>query len=219
MEKIKILLVEDHMVVRNGIKVLLDAIPNFRVIGDVSSGLEAMNLVNSGVHIDIIITDLNLQRMDGMDLIQQVQILNKNIKMIVLTMLDCELNVAKAFQLGVKGYLIKNVATEEMIFCINHVATGGRFLCEELTMKLISKMTEKPAFQHHPVDPVGLDLSPRELEILTLLGDGMTNLEISKMLFLSKRTVEGHRQNLIDKTKSRNTASLIKFAVKGGLVS
>jgi len=219
MEKIKILLVEDHMVVRNGIKLLLDSIPNFKVIGDVSSGLEAMNLVNSGLHIDIIMTDLSMQQMDGMDLIQEIQILDKDIKMIVLTMLDCELNVAKAFQLGAKGYLIKNVAAEEMIFCINHVATGGRFLCEELTMNMINKMTEKQEFQQRTIDPAELDLTPRELEVLTLLGEGLTNLEISKKLFLSKRTIEGHRQNLIDKTKSKNTPALIKFAVKSGLIS
>lgn len=219
MEKIKILLVEDHMVVRNGIKLLLDAIPNFKVIGDVNSGLEAMNLVNTGMHIDVIMTDLNMQQMDGMELIQEIQTLDKNINMIVLTMLDCELHVAKAFQLGAKGYLIKNVAAEEMIFCINHVAAGGRFLCEELTMKVISKMTEKQAFQQRTIDPAELDLTPRELEVLTLLGEGLTNLEISKKLFLSKRTIEGHRQNLIDKTKSKNTPALIKFAVKSGLIS
>ncbi|MGJ1194796.1 response regulator [Sphingobacterium spiritivorum] len=218
MRKIRIILAEDHLVVRNGIKLLLDSQENFEVVGEVGSGKEVLDLLTSGTEADILITDLSMHNIDGLQLLKEIESRNIALKVIVLTMLDCEQHVAKSFQSGAKAYLVKNVAAEEMIFCINHVAKGGRFLCEELTMKFIDKLIEKSVTQPTKIDPAELDLSSRELEVLELLGEGLTNLEISKRLFLSKRTVEGHRQSLIDKTKSKNTPALIKFAILNGLI-
>ena len=218
MRKIRIILAEDHLVVRNGIKLLLDSQENFEVVGEVGSGKEVLDLLTSGTEADILITDLSMHNIDGLQLLKEIKSRNIALKVIVLTMLDCDQHVAKSFQSGAKAYLVKNVAAEEMIFCINHVAKGGRFLCEELTMKFIDKLIEKAVTQPTKIDPAELDLSSRELEVLELLGEGLTNLEISKRLFLSKRTVEGHRQSLIDKTKSKNTPALIKFAILNGLI-
>lgn len=212
------MLAEDHLVVRNGIKLLLESQDNFEVVGEVGSGKEILDLLASGIETDILITDLGMQNIDGIQLMKEVKARNLAIKVIVLTMLDCDQHIAKSFECGAKAYLVKNVAAEELIFCVNHVAKGGRFLCEELTMKFIDKLIEKSATQTNKIDPAELDLSSRELEVLELLGEGLTNLEISKRLFLSKRTVEGHRQSLIDKTKSKNTPALIKFALINGLI-
>ncbi|MBD1432646.1 response regulator transcription factor [Sphingobacterium sp. DN00404] len=218
MEKTKILLAEDHLVVRNGIKLLLDAQANFEVVADVGSGREILDLIAAGVEGDILITDLTMDNVDGLQLIKELN--QRGIKMyvIVLSMLDEEHYVAQSFQYGARAYLVKNVTADEMLFCINHVAKGGRYLCEELTMKLVDKLINKEEAQSYKMDPAELSLSSREMEVLELLGEGLTNLEISKKLFLSKRTVEGHRQSLIDKTKSKNTPALIKFAIQNGLL-
>ncbi|RZF62394.1 response regulator [Sphingobacterium corticibacterium] len=218
MEKTKILLAEDHLVVRNGIKLLLDAQANFEVVADVGSGREILDLITAGVEADILITDLTMDNVDGLQLIKELN--QRGIKMyvIVLSMLDEEHYVAQSFQYGARAYLVKNVTADEMLFCINHVAKGGRYLCEELTMKLVDKLINKEEAQSYKMDPAELSLSSREMEVLELLGEGLTNLEISKKLFLSKRTVEGHRQSLIDKTKSKNTPALIKFAIQNGLL-
>lgn len=218
MGKIRILLAEDHLVVRNGIKLLLDGQPNFEVVADVDNGKDAMDKINSGLAVEVIITDLSMNNMDGLQLIKEVSMNYPTIYVIVLTMLDCEQHVLKAFEYGAKGYLVKNIGSEELIFCINHIAKGGRYLSEEVTMGLINKSIAYNRSKTTDVEPLDLDLSSRELEVLELLGEGYTNLEISKKLFLSKRTVEGHRQNLIDKTKSKNTPALIKFAVLKGLI-
>ncbi|PRD48653.1 response regulator transcription factor [Sphingobacterium haloxyli] len=218
MEKTKILLAEDHLVVRNGIKLLLDAQDNFEVVGDVGSGKEILDLMATGLEADILITDLTMDNVDGLQLIKELYQKNIGIHVIVLTMLDEEQYVAQSFRFGARAYLVKNVAADEMLFCINHVAKGGRYLCEELAMKLVDKLINKEEAQSCKIDPAELSLSSRELEVLELLGEGLTNLEISKKLFLSKRTVEGHRQSLIDKTKSKNTPALIKFAIQNGLL-
>lgn len=218
MGEIKILLAEDHLVVRNGIKLLLNSQINFNVVADVSNGMDALQTLSSDVEVDIVITDLGMINLDGLQLIQEVSAKHPHIKVIVLTMLDCEQHMFKAFEYGAKGYLVKNVGSDELIFCVNHVAQGGKYLCEELAMGFINSGIEKNRSKEFEFDPVTLDLTSRELEVLELLGEGLTNLEISKKLFLSKRTVEGHRQNLIDKTKSKNTPALIKYAVLNGLI-
>lgn len=218
MKKTKILLAEDHLVVRNGIKLLLDSQDNLEVVADVCCGQEVLDLIASGLEADILITDLNMDNVDGLQLVKEFNEKNIGIHVIVLTMLYDEHYVAESFRHGAKGYLVKNVNAEEMLFCINHVAKGGRYLCEELTMKLVDKLINREDAQAYRMDPAELSLSSRELEVLALLGEGLTNLEISKKLFLSKRTVEGHRQSLIDKTKSKNTPALIKFAIQNGLL-
>ncbi len=218
MNEIRILLAEDHLVVRNGIKLLLNSQSDLNVVADVNSGKEALEILNSGLEVDVVITDLGMHNIDGLQLIQEVSDRFPKLKVIVLTMLDCEQHVIKAFEYGAKGYLVKNVGSDELIFSIKHVSKGGRYLCEDLTMSFIQSGIERLKGKNFEVEPIELDLTSRELEVLELLGEGYTNLEISKKLFLSKRTVEGHRQNLIDKTKSKNTPALIKFAVMNGLI-
>ncbi len=218
MSEVKILLAEDHLVVRNGIKLLLDSQETFTVCADVNNGREVLDLLNTGLKVDVLITDLSMQDMDGLQLVQEMKSLYPDIKVIVLTMLNCSQHVCKSFEFGAKGYLVKNVGADEMIFCIKHVHKGGRYLCEEIAMDFVQMSIEKHNCIPMPVDLSELDLSNRELEVLQLLSEGLTNLEISDKLFLSKRTVEGHRQNLIEKTKSRNTPALIKFAMQNGLI-
>src|SRR5690606_23097497 len=163
-------------------------------------------------------TDLNMANMDGFELLEQITEKHPNIKVVVLTMLNSEQHVLKAFAAGAKGYLVKNVSAEGMIFAIQHISRGGRYLCEEMSMLFVEKLIDKNRTDSQILDPVEIDLSPREMEVLELLGEGLTNLEISKKLFLSKRTVEGHRQNLIEKTRAKNTPALIKYAVLNGLI-
>src|SRR5690606_7398369 len=143
MKKTKILLAEDHLVVRNGIKLLLDAQNNFEVVADVGSGKEVIDLLAMGVEADILITDLTMDNVDGLQLIKELKERNISIRIIVLSMLDEEQYVAQSFRYGAKAYLVKNVTADEMLFCINHVAKGGRYLCEELTMKLVDKLVNK----------------------------------------------------------------------------
>jgi len=218
MADLKILLVEDHPVVRNGIKLLLDSQPNMEVIADEDNGKGALKLLSQGISTDILVTDLGMVEMDGFELIEVVKKTYPAIKIVVLSMVNDLQTVTSCFAQGASGYLVKNVEAEEMIFCLNHVAKGARYLCQELSISLIEKEIDQHNSTAHSINPLALEMSSREMEILELLGEGYTNLEISKKLFLSKRTVEGHRQNLIDKTKSKNTPALIKFAIKNGLI-
>ncbi len=218
---IKIILVEDHLVVRNGIKLLLDTQENMQVIAEANNGKEAIAYLAEGAVPDVIITDINMPGMDGLQLTEKLVEQYPDIKIIVLSMLNNTQNVAQAFEKGAKGYLVKNVSYDELLFAIAHIGNGGRYLCEELSMLLLERViAQPPAFgvYENEGETDGIELSDREVEVLQLISDGYTNIEIADKLFLSKRTVEGHRQNLIEKTGVKNSASLIKYAVVNRLV-
>lgn len=218
---IKIILVEDHLVVRNGIKLLLDTQENMQVIAETNNGKEAIAYLADNIIPDIVITDINMPEMDGIQLTQQLGERYPSIKVIMLSMLSNTQNVTQAFEKGAKGYLVKNVSYDELLFAINHISNGGRYLCEELAMLLLERvMVQSSGSANYENDKTtnDVELSERELEVLQLISEGYTNVEIADKLFLSKRTVEGHRQNLIEKAGVKNSASLIKYAVINRLV-
>jgi DNA-binding NarL/FixJ family response regulator len=214
---VKLILADDHTVVRSGIKMVLEGNPDIKIIGEAVSGLEVMDLLKNGVQPDIILTDLNMPHMSGMDLLKQVTTAYPEIRMIILTMVNDEITVSSAFENGAGGYLLKHVGIDELIFAINHVSGGGMYLSTDLAHYFFKKSVQ---ILNEPKErATEVAFTSRELEILELLSDGYTNVEMGEKLFLSVRTVEGHRQSLIDKTKSKNTAVLIKYAVIHGLVS
>ncbi|NGM61718.1 response regulator transcription factor [Sphingobacterium sp. SGG-5] len=217
---INIILAEDHLVVRNGIKMLLDTQDNMRVIAEANNGNEVINLLDRGVLPDVIMTDIGMPDMDGITLVETLSARFPSIKVIILSMLNNSQDVADAFAKGAKGYLVKNVSYGELLFAIEHVYKGGRYLCEEIAMLLLEKINKQPdMLQLSEKVMEDIEISERELEVLQLIGEGYTNLEIADRLFLSKRTVEGHRQKLIDKTGTKNSAALVKFAIKNGLIN
>lgn len=216
---IKIILIEDHLVVRNGIKLLLESSEAFEVINEASNGVESLEILEQGILPDVVITDIDMPLMDGITL---TGVLNKKypaIKVIVLSMLHSTKQVIDAFNAGAKGYLLKNASYNELLFAVQHVAQGGRYVCGELSLLMIESLAVNAAqtYSHH-VATHDLDLSDREVEVLQLISEGYTNLEIGDKLFLSKRTVEGHRQSLINKAQVKNSAELIKFAVQHQMV-
>lgn len=217
---IKIILAEDHPIVRNGIKLLLESHEHFCVIGEASNGKETLELLKNEVIPDVLITDISMKEMDGKELTEHINTHYPDIKIIVLSMVGTTQLVSTCFEKGANGYLLKKVGYEELLFAINHVAKGGKYLCDELSMEFIESVQSIQAFNNHSntAPLVEIDLSDRELEVLELISDGLTNIEIADKLFLSKRTVEGHRQNLINKTNVRNSAALVKYAFKNGLI-
>lgn len=214
----KVILAEDHNIVRNGIKMLLESQGEITVVAEANNGLEVLSYFSEGGHADIVIADINMPEMDGISLIAQLRTLNPSTHVVMLSMLDNEKYVAQAFIEGARGYLLKNVGEEELNFALRYVVGGGRYLCAELAEKLLDKLTQT-TIQHPETNGHHIDFSLREMEVLHLIAEGYTNTEMADKLFLSKRTIEGHRQALIDKTGAKNTAALIRFAVVNGFIN
>ncbi|QQT33392.1 response regulator transcription factor [Sphingobacterium multivorum] len=217
---IKILLVEDHMVVRNGIKLLLESQEGFEVVGEASNGKEALDFLSANPVPDIVLTDISMDEMDGMELLQVLNKQYSSIKVVILSMLNQINYVIEAFESGLAGYLVKNVGYHELLFGLNHIANGGRYMSEEIAMILLDQVRSGQSYAQIPGEwQTDFDISERELEVLKLIAEGYTNVEIADKIFLSKRTVEGHRQNLIDKAGVKNTAHLVKFAFERGILN
>lgn len=213
----KIILAEDHVIVRNGIKILLESQPEISVVAEAANGLEVLSYFENGGDGDIVLADINMPEMDGISLTKELNFLKPQVHVIILSMLDNEKYVAQAFMEGASGYLLKSIGADELAFALKWVSKGGQYLCAELSQKLLGQLIKNVSRQAEEQN-LQIDFSLREMEVLNLIAEGYTNNEMADKLFLSKRTVEGHRQALIDKTGSKNTAALIRFAIQNGFL-
>jgi DNA-binding NarL/FixJ family response regulator len=215
---IKIILAEDHNIVRNGIRSLLEKEKDFEVTGEAVNGKEVLALLEKGITADIVLADMNMPELSGIELIANLKQLVPSCKVIVLSALDHEKYVVQAFQTGANGYLLKSVSPDELIFAIRHVCDGSQYICSELTSRFLNRLLSMPDTVTTELAE-GIEFSSRETEILGLIAEGYTNQEIADKVFTSKRTVEGHRQALIEKTGARNTAALVRFALINGIIN
>ncbi|AOM79641.1 response regulator transcription factor [Pedobacter steynii] len=214
---INILLAEDHNVVRNGLKMLLEADKDLNITGEAINGQQVLDLLEGSDQVDVVLSDINMPLVDGISLITELKNRGCKAKVIILTMHENEQYVHEAFREGAFGYLMKSAKEEELVYAIKHVYSGGYYLCSELAMIMLKKNMHS-TLHLQPKEPLDIDFTEREIEVLQLIAEGLTNQQMSDKLFLSKRTIEGHRQSLIDKTEAPNTAGLISFALRNGVI-
>jgi DNA-binding NarL/FixJ family response regulator len=211
------MLVEDQDVIRFGIRSLLENEEDFTVISEATNGRDALNFLKKGEQPDMLVTAINLSHLNGLGLLRQVSTMYPRIQVVMLTGLDDDKYVSEAFKMGAKGYMLKSVSGIELLYGIRHVClTNERFICNDLALKLLDKLLRAPDFIG--VDLKTIDFSKREIEVLSLVSEGLTNQEIADRLFTSKRTIESHRQNMLDKTGLRNTAALMRYAMTNSLI-
>lgn len=211
MEKIRIIITDDHQLFRNGLKILLSSFPEFEVTGEASNGAELIELLRT-TKTDVILMDINMPEMDGIEATRKVGSLNPEICVIALSMYGEEEYYYKMVDAGAKGFLLKDSDISEVKEAIVTVMKGGSFFPQELLYHVIQKI------KHREQETKSANLSRREKEILAKICEGLSNQEIADTLFISKRTVDKHRANLLGKTNSKNTASLILFAIKNKLI-
>lgn len=210
---INVLLAEDHLILRDGIKALFENHPQIRIAAEAGNGREVLSILNTA-EVDVLIADINMPVMDGIETTKYIRENHKGIKVLILSMMDHEKYITQCFEAGALGYILKTTGKDELINAVLMVAKGEPYISHKISMNLIRKLKSSDTLEKTP----GVELSPREIEVLNYISEGLTNIEIADKTFTSKRTIETHRKNLIEKTKTRNTASLIKFALKAGLL-
>jgi len=212
MTDIKIVIVDDHSLFRNGMKLLLTNAGNFSVIAEASNGKEFLDLLGTTTP-DIILMDIDMPEMDGIEATTKALEVDPNLKIIGLSMYGEEEYYYKMIEAGVSGFLLKNSDINEVKTAITSVFNGGKYFSQELLYNVVRNIKTSQTNQE-----VVENLSEREVEVLKQICIGLSNHEIAENLHISKRTVDKHRANLLDKTNSKNTAHLVMYAIKNKLI-
>jgi len=217
MSEIKISLADDQQLFRSGLAALIKSVPGFILLNEAANGKVFIQQLKSGDQLpDVALIDMHMPEMNGVELNEILQQQYPSVKVLVLSVYDQERFIAKMIEAGACGYLSKNCEIEELIAAVNSAYKNG-FYFNLLALKAMRKASQYKAADLKNISNISIDLTTREKEVLVLLCKEFTTAEIGEQLFISPRTVEGHRNNLLIKTGCRNTAGLVIFAVKNGL--
>ena len=209
----RILIADDHQMFIDGIKSLLSSNKQFSVIAEAHNGQEVLNIL-SKEKVDIVLLDMNMPVLDGMQALKMIKEKFPLVKVIMLTMFSTRDYIEKLLKAGANGYILKNTGKEELTLGIETVMQGGSFFSKEVTERIMEGLQGKK--YNHQNNGL-IELTDREKEVLTLIVKEMTTQEIADKLFISTNTVETHRKNLISKLNVRNIAGLVKYAIQNGL--
>jgi len=215
--KIKLLLADDHKIVRDGIVSLLQNEEDLEIIGEAENGEIAIKQVEK-LQPDLVIMDINMPVMDG---IKSTAIINEKFprtKILALTMTNEQEHIKNMIEAGAGGYILKNSGKTELLNAIKTIIGGGNYFSQEVKDAFLQQMASKKP-KHDKIIGEPIPLTRREKDVLRLIVEEFTNYEIAEKLFISVRTVDAHRRNLLEKTGARNTAGLVKFAIDNQIIN
>jgi DNA-binding NarL/FixJ family response regulator len=213
--KTRILLADDHEVVREGLRMVLDSAPDLEVVAQASDGAEAVALAMSA-DVDLAVLDITMPRMTGLQAARELSQRKPDIKVLILSMHDNEQYFFEALKAGASGYVLKSAANRDLIEACRASMRGEPFLYPAAVRALVRDFLERASRgEATPEDP----LSPRELEVVKLIAEGLTSEEIGEQLFISRKTVDRHRENVLEKLGMRNRVELTRYAIRRGLVT
>lgn len=212
--KLKILIVDDHQILVDGIEAMLHDVPEFLVVGKVLNGFQALEFLRNN-KVDVLLTDLYMPQMTGMELTQKVKKSFQNIKILALSVSYDVSIVHDLIDAGISGFILKTIGREELILAVKEVAQGNIYYSREVSNEILRSLTSKP---NEIIEEGNYHLTEREIEILKYLSQELSNAEIAKKLYISERTVETHRKNIYRKTNTKTIVGLIKYAVERKII-
>jgi DNA-binding NarL/FixJ family response regulator len=212
--KTRVLLADDHTVVRSGLRMVLDAQPDIEVVAEAGDGAEAVHKALNP-DVDLAILDVAMPRMTGLQAVAELSRRRPNLRVLILSMHDNEQYFFEALKAGASGYVLKSAANRDLVEAIRAAMRGEPFLYPAAVRALIRDYLERARHgEATPEDP----LTPREQEVVKLIAEGHTSEEIADILVISKKTVERHRANILEKLGMRNRVDLTRYAIRRGLV-
>lgn len=209
---IKLLLIDDHVMLLDGLKMLLKHEEGIEIAAEATHAEQALEALKANPTINFVITDINLPGMSGIELSKVIKSKYPNMKILVLSMFNEKAKVNEMINNGVNGYILKNTGKKELLQALEKIWGGGLFFSDEI----IETLMKAGAAENKDDD--GADLTKRELEIIKMIGAELTNAEIADKLFISERTVETHRKNIFKKTGSKSVVGLMNYAYERGLI-
>jgi two-component system response regulator NreC len=213
---IKIILTDDHQIVRDGIKAMLTDVAGIRIIAQAGSGQELFDLLRTN-YADVIVLDIELPDMSGIDICRQIATDYPLIRILILSMYTGEEFIFKAISEGAKGYLPKNTNRDELVMAIRTVAENREYFSPVISGIMLKSYIQKAKSKNADTSDI-TELSKREIEILRMLAEGYPNTEVAEKLFISIRTVESHKSHIMQKLEIHTTVELVKFAIRNKLI-
>jgi DNA-binding NarL/FixJ family response regulator len=210
--KIRLALADDHLLVAQGIKSLLEDQEDIQLVGEAQNGEELLNILRRTT-VDVALVDIDMPVKNGIETTTEINAKFPDTRVIILTMHDEKAMIKNLMSLGAHGYLLKNCGQDELLLAIRNVALGKKHFSGEVTMALLSDDTDTKSTNELA------DLTEREIEILSNIAQGFSNKEIGEKLFISHRTVDTHRTNLMKKLNTHNIAGLIRIAYRNNLIN
>lgn len=216
MKRLSIVLADDHKILRDGLYSFLEKKDSFVVIGEASNGLEAIEQVRQK-QPDILILDIAMPMMRGLEAIKEIKRIAPTTKILILSMHNREEYVRNALTNGAQGYILKESAAEELLSALDHISRGHIYLSPAVSKTIVEDWLQQESSKKRPTEKGG-QLTDREMAVLKLVAEGLSNKEIAQLLNISVKTVETHRFRLMEKLALRNLPDLVKYAIKQGLV-
>ncbi|MBQ4230567.1 MAG: response regulator transcription factor [Salinivirgaceae bacterium] len=214
MDTIRIALVDDHALFRNGLKLLLDNTKNFKVVAEASNGREFVDQLTPDNAPDVVLMDISMPVLNGIDATREAMGIAPQMKVIALSMFGEDDYYYEMINAGAKGFLLKNSDISDVMNAIEQVVAGNNFFSQDILYNVIRNFQPRKE-----LESADANFSKREMQVLKEICKGLSNQEIADSLFISKRTVDKHRSNLLSKTNSKNTANLIMYAIKNKIIS
>lgn len=208
-----VILADDHEIVRRGVRSILEADGNFKVLAEVADGLSAVQAVEKHKP-GLLFLDLSMPRLHGLEALRQMRSASPNTKVLILSMHNDEPYVIEALRAGAMAYILKGSESTEIARAVAEVVAGRRYLSAPLSERAIAALTSRTPDQTDPLNA----LTPREREVLSLAAEGLSTTEMAEKLFISPRTAETHRTNLMQKLGLQSQTDLVRFAIRRGLI-
>ena len=215
---ITILIADDHPLIAEGIKNTFENQPNFEVVKMVVNGVEVLDFLSKN-KVDVVLLDVNMPEMDGIECAKQILQNYSSTKIAVLSMHQEKSVIQNLMQIGVNGYMLKTIPSDELLVAIQSIYNGKTYFNADVTKALLSDDNSSTLNALPKQSPLVDQLTTREIEIIKLIAQGNTNTQIGEQLYISPRTVDTHRTNLMKKLNINNMASLIRFAFQNGLTN
>lgn len=216
LDQIKVLIADDHKIIRVGLLGILKAVPDVEVVGEAEDGLEVLSLLEKTI-ADVVLMDIDMGHSSGVEATRKVKAHYPDVQVLALTMHEEQDHILQMLEAGASGYLLKNTGAEELVAALHAVSKGDSYYSKTVSATLLKALTnlkEKSA----PRLKKDIPLSDREIEVLRLIAQECSNGEIAEKLFISIRTVDTHRRNILDKLEVKNTAGLVKYAIEKALL-
>lgn len=211
--KIKLLIVDDHSIFRQGLRALFEHIHDIEIVGDAGNGRDAVDLAMT-LQPDVILMDIMMPVMDGISALQRIKSLQPNIEVVMLTMYQNESYQREAFAAGARGYLLKDCDFEEALQAVKHASRGDYYICGPMGKELVSEYVQPLINSQKP----GGVMTQRERELARLIADGYSTKEAAEILNISVKTAETHRAAIMKKLDARNIADIVKYCIRNQIV-